>query len=337
MTTKSTPTDQPAAAALAPWPSDVLNIGETAVEALAKLGAEASGVEIVTLERPPGEAGVGLPAIIPVAIVRGDKPEVRDVQHLLGAWRFKPRAKAGTAKALTLRAFIDLTKRHMTEHTAVFADSDWTKPSLTTVVDYHRLNGTAQDGAVEVGAAENLKHRIVYPFPLSEEWKAWIKMNGELMNQAEFAAFIEDRIADLSSPADFERGQYEPQFGTTLATPADLIQLARGLAVNVEAKVKNAQTLQSGEASIQFEEVHKDADGKPIRVPGIFMLKVAPFFMGEIARIPVRLRYRLRAGTIVWFYQIWRPEFFVAERVQNDVILVAKDTGLPTFEGAPEA
>lgn len=334
MTTEPETTAQP----IATMNAERLQIGETAIKALTKLGAEAAGVSLYPVPRPDGEAGIGLPETITVAVRHGAEPKIESIASLLEASRTKPRAKAGTAKALTLRAFIDLTKRHMTEHSVVFADSTWTAPSLTTVVDYHRLNAeTAQDGAVEVGAAENLKHRIVYPFPLSEEWRAWVGQNGKPMDQAEFAAFLEDRIADLSSPMEFERAQYEPLFGTTLATPADLIQLARGLAVNVEAKVKNAQTLQSGETSIQFEEVHKDADGKPIRVPGLFMLQVAPFFMGALARIPVRLRYRVRAGTLVWFYQIWRPEFFVAERVQNDVILVAKDTGLPTFEGAPEA
>lgn len=336
MTTDPTPPDR--IEPLAPWPSDVLNIGETAVEALAKLGAEASGISITTVEPPPGDAGLGLPAVIPVAVVRGDKPEVRDLSQLLGAWRTKPRAKAGTAKAQTLRSFIDLTARHMTEHTAVFADSDWTKPSLTTVVDYHRLNGAAPEGgAVEVGAAENLRHRIVYPFPLSEEWKAWIKMNGEPMEQGEFAAFLEDRIAELSSPTDFERVELERQFGTTLATPADLIQLARGLQVNVDSVVKSAVTLQTGEGQLQWEESHKDASGKPLKVPGLFMLQIAPFFMGDLARIPARLRYRVSGSRVRWTIQIWRPEFFVTERVRNDLLLVANRTGLPVFEGAPES
>ena len=65
-----------------------------------------------------------------------------------------------------------------------------------------------------------------------------------------------------------------------VATPAQLIQLSRGLQVNVSSVVKNIVNLASGEASIAFDEQHTDGDGQPLKVPGIFMLSIAPFFMG---------------------------------------------------------
>lgn len=282
--------------------------------------------ELVPL--PVGDLGPGLPPVVP--LVRDPKNgRFVGARDLIEAFRFKPARKAGTARALTLLSFVDLVNRHKTDDSAVFAQTDWTKPGFTAVIDYHQ-NAAA-------GAADNLKHRIEYAFPASEEWQAWVKMNGEPMEQAEFAAFLEDRIADLSAPTTAEKTALERDFATTVATPAELIQLSRGLQVNVSSVVKAMTTLQSGEASIQFEEQHAGADGKPLKVPGIFMLGIAPFFMGEKISLPVRLRYRKAGAKILWFYQMYRPDQFVTERVRDDLITVADKTKLPTFEGSPEA
>ncbi|NBJ13233.1 DUF2303 family protein [Microvirga sp. SYSU G3D207] len=296
------------------------------IDRIAELGTKATSVEIVTIKAPADL--VGVPAEIPVAIIHGDTPTLVDVSRHFESYRTYPGFKRGTATALTLDSFIALVDRHKTGDSVVFANTDWKKPTFTAVIDYHQN----QSG----GAADNGKHRIHYAFPLSEEWQAWNKQNGEPMEQAEFAAFLEDRIAELSSPTDAEKIALERDFATTVATPADLVQLSRGLQVNVEAVVKSATTLQTGEGQIVWEEVHKDADGKPLKVPGIFLLSIAPFFMGEPVRIPVRLRYRKAGSRIVWFYQLYRPDQHITERVRDDLITVARQTGLPTFEGTPE-
>ena len=296
------------------------------IAAIVELTKKSLGAEIKTVSLPP--LGAGLPSSIPV-VIDNRSGEARPAQHLIEAFRIKPARKTGTARALTLKAFIDLTNRHKTEHSAVFADTDWKKPSFQAVIDYHE-NQSA-------GPADNLKHRIAYAFPASEEWKAWVEQNGQPMEQGAFAAFLEDRIADLSAPTDAERIWLERDFGTTVATPAQLIQLSRGLQVNVDSLVKNVVNLASGEAQVAFEETHTDGDGKPLKVPGIFMLAIAPFFMGEKVSLPVRLRYRKSGQKIVWFYQMYRPDQFVTERVRDDLLTVAAETALPAFEGSPEA
>ncbi len=269
-----------------------------------------------------------LPKTIPVEIDMRNG-DVNSIKGLIEDYRERPAAKTGKATALTLQSFIDLANRHKTAHSAIFANTDWKAPGFTAVIDYH-----AKESG---GAADNLRHRIGYAFPLSEEWKAWVKMNGEAMSQGDFAAFLEDRIADLTAPNDHERIQLERDFDTKIATPAQLIQLSRGLSINVASAVKNIVNLATGEASIQFDEQHHDGTGQPVKVPGLFMLAIAPFFMGEKITIPVRLRYRPANGKIVWFYQLYRPDLHVTERVRDDLNTVAEKTELPTFEGSPEA
>jgi uncharacterized protein YfdQ (DUF2303 family) len=302
------------------------NLDAVALQKLTEIIAQSRGAELVTLAAPTGVAGV--PATIPALKTNGQTPQLLDVSKLFEPWRTKPATKRGTAKALTLESFIALTERHMTEDSAVFADTTWTKPALTAVIDYHQ-NETG-------GAPDNGKHRVVYDFPLSEEWSAWIATNGAAFNQLDFAAFIEDRIAELTAPTEDEVRQYEDLFNTTVATPAELMKLSRGMQVNVESKVKNASVLQTGAAQIVFEEEHRDAGGNVLKVPGLFLLSIAPFFMGEKARIPVRLRYRVQNGAIKWFYQIYRPDLAVTQRVRDDLAIVDQRTGLPCFEATPE-
>lgn len=308
--------------------------GAEGLKELVLLAGRASGVEIITINAPAGLEGV--PATIPAAIRHGTTPEVIGVEKLFEAYRDHPRFKTGTARALTLDSFILLVRRHMTEHSAVFADTNWREPSFQAVIDYHQVIDTG-GGRTVPGDAANLKHRITYSFPLSEEWKAWVDVNGGRLSQGDFAAFIEDHIADLSSPTDAEKIALERDFQTTVATPADMLRLSRGLQVNVNSVAKSAVTLQSGEGQITWSEEHVDESGKPLKVPGMFLLNVAPFFMGEKARIPVKLRYRVSGGKVEWTFVIYRPDIHVTERVRTDLDHVAQHTDLPTYEGSPES
>lgn len=315
--------------------------GAEGLKELVALAGQARGVEIVNLIAPPGMQGV--PEAIPVAIHHGTQPTINGVASLFEAYRDHPRRKTGTARALTLASFIHLVNRHKTADSAVFADTNWEKPAFQAVIDYHGLNTELGDFATReevesvLGTPANLKHRVAYEFPLSNEWKAWVKADGEWMEQGQFAEFIRDHVAELVSPFDPERIEIERQFQTTVATPSDLLRLSRGLQVNVESVVKQAVTLETGEGQISWEESHRDAEGKPLKVPGAFILSVAPFFGGNAIRMPVSLRYRAGGGKVRWGVVLYRPDVYVTERVRTDLDTVAHETGLPTFEGTPES
>lgn len=296
---------------------------------IAELGRKSAEAQTISIDTSTlGDAG--LPTDVPL-IWDPERGALVSLHGEIAKYRLLPREKIGTARALTLDSFIDLVNRHKTPDTAVFANTEWTKPSFTAVVDYHPASPKA-DGA----PAHNCRHRIQYDFPLSEEWKAWVEKDGQPMGQLDFAAFLEDRIAELSSPTDAERIALERDFATTVATPAEVVQLSRGLNVHVNSAVKANHILQTGAGQIQWAEEHVGADGKPLVVPGMFMLGIAPFFMGEKARIPVRLRYRVSSSKVIWFYQIYRPDLHVTERVRTDLDKVAQETELPAYEGTPE-
>jgi uncharacterized protein YfdQ (DUF2303 family) len=306
--------------------SPVISPFEFDVGVVAKLGVEAKSAEVSMVKAPQGMLGV--PSEIPVALYRGESPSVETLATLFEPYRLHPSRKTGQAEVQTFEAFTNLVNRHKTADSVIFADADWRKPSFTAIVDYHEDKSG--------GLAGNGKHRVHYAFPLSEEWKKWIEGDGQPMKQEAFAWFLEDRVAELSSPEDHEKVTYEAQFATTIATPAQLVELSRGLQVRVDAKIKATHTLQSGEGQISWEETHNGSDGKPLKVPGLFMLNIAPFFMGEKVRIPVRLRYRPQNGAVTWFYQIYRPDLHITEHVRSTLAEARAKTELPTFEDRPE-
>ncbi|MBY0432293.1 MAG: YfdQ family protein, partial [Rhodospirillales bacterium] len=165
-------------------------------------------------------------------------------------------------------------------------------------------------------------HRTEYHFPLSDEWLAWVGSNSKPMSQVDFAAFIEDRILDvydppaglldLSQPVEHEADQdlraMAAKIGGTFASAAKLLELSRGMEVYAAAKLKESTVLQSGERRLVFEEEHRDADGRPITVPGLFLIAIPVFRSEGLFRLPVRLRYRAKSGGLVWWYELYKPE-----------------------------
>lgn len=259
------------------------------------------------------------------AVMKGDGFMLQSLEPFRAELRGAPKRVEGAAKVGTLESFVSLVNRHKDDSSAIFGDFD--APALMAVIDYHKLDHAPRFG----------RHRIRYGFPLSEEWKAWSAQNGKPMGQGEWAAFVEDRMADLASPLDQERATYEALFQTVIATPADLVTLARGLSIAVEAKMVDARVLQSGESQLLFEETHKNALGEKLTVPGLFVVRCSLFVGAEPTRLLARLRYRAKDGRVSWFYQLYRADEAVREGLRAALDRAGAETGLPVYEATPEA
>ncbi len=203
---------------------------------------------------------------------------------------------------------------------------------LVSVLDYH-------EGGPE-GSPRFGKHRGHYPFPVSDEWKAWTGSNGaaKAMSQEAFAEFIENRIVDIADPSTAGVGvsAMADGIGGTFAMPAKLLELSRGLQVNVGAAVKNAVNLGTGEAQINYVTTHADATGAALKVPTAFLIAIPVFVGGAPYQLAARLRYRVREGGITWFYELFRADAAFDHAVKEACTKAATDTGLPLFFGTPE-
>lgn len=295
-----------------------------AIDLITKLAEEASDVEMMTIETD--HLSKGLPSVVPILLDRKAQRGV-SLKPLIEEFRQAPDRRKGTATVDTLQSFIDLTIRHKDERSALFGKTVYPNPSLTAVINY-------DDATADARCRD---HRIVYAFPLTEEFKSWVGNNAKPMEQEVFAAFLEEHAAELAAPLDGETSEYERLFKEKMATPSDVVSLSRHLEVHVSARAKQGIRLQTGERVVEFMEEHQNAKGEPIVVPGIFMVSVPAFIDGDPVRIPARLRYRVAGGKVMWFYQLYRWEFFLREQVGHDLKAAAKATELPAFEGAPEA
>lgn len=257
--------------------------------------------------------------------------------NLFDPYRSEPRFRHGIATMLSLDSLIAHVNRFKDGGSMIFAEDNREKPSITAVFDYH-IEGRADDTMPRFG-----KHRSHYAFPLSDEWKAWLKTDGESMGMVEFAAFLEERIIDVlyvededGLPEDVQRMHNAVGSGS-VATPNRLMELARGLQINEAAIVQEAVNLQTGEAIVRFQTEHTDGAGGPVKVPAIFMIAIPVFNNGPLYRIAARLRYRKTGGKIVFWYDLWRTDRTFDHAFTEAVERVRVETELPVLIGRPEA
>ena len=257
--------------------------------------------------------------------------EVRSIKGLLDEYRVAPERRKGTAVFSDLASFIVHAKRFGDADSVIFADDSRTAPSVVSVLDYHRAT---PDGAPRFG-----QHRGAYTFPLSDEWIAWTAQNGAAMKQADFARFIEDRLADVADPSSVTGSALEwaARIGVTYATPSKLLELSRGLTVRVNQSVRNEHALSNGISQINFATEHTDPNGAPLDVPGALVVAVPVFRRGAPYAMPVRLRYRIGDGKIAWSFELARVDAVFEHALGEALDLVASQTSLPVLRGKPEA
>jgi uncharacterized protein YfdQ (DUF2303 family) len=255
---------------------------------------------------------------------------VESLRELQDEHRTRPERRQGTATVGDLASFIAHVNRFKDADSALFADPEQSSASLTAVLDYHRAGAK---GDPRFGG-----HQTHYVFPLSDEWKAWVGRDGKPFNQADFAQFIEDRIADIAEPvgATASTKEFVSKLGADLASPNRLLELSRGLSVRVDQRVAQAVKLGSGETQMQFSEQHQDEKGAPLKVPGAFLLGIQVFKGGALYQVPARLRYKVANGAVSWSFALYRTDVLFQHAFAEACDRAKAETELPLFVGSPE-
>ncbi|WP_431860222.1 DUF2303 family protein [Azospirillum sp.] len=306
-----------------------------------------TGFELKTIGAKEGGAPI-------TALVVPDGLTVKSVKALLDEYRERPERREGIAVMQDLESFIGHVNRFKDADTALFANADRNAPSLLAVLDYHeRVNvvinvAGEEDSAPEFrpGALPRFgKHRTLYQFPLSREWKAWQEKNSKAMTQIEFAAFLEERGIDILPPPTFEEPLSDADarlkkvsdlLRGRFAGPEQMMDLSRGLAIYESAKVIAATNLSSGEGAVTFETEHNDGNGEKLQVPNLFCIGIPVFEHGDLYRVLVRLRYRKNGGALNWFYDLYRADTVFDDALKQACVKAREATDLPLFVGKPE-
>lgn len=262
-----------------------------------------------------------------IKVLVGPGGDVISIKKFVDEYRTGPERRKGTTTLHDLSSFVQFVMRFQDQGSAIFADRINATPLLTAVLDYSQGNGAAPRFG---------EHRAVYPFPLSDEWKAWTSLNAKPMGQAAFAEFLEGRIADVIDPLSALETTKElmESLLCKFASPARLMDLARSLTVRVESTVANQQNLSSGESVLRYDTVHTDERGAPLDVPGAFLISV-PVFRSDVRyQLAARLRYRVKEGKVTWWFELYRSAETFDHAFSQACLFASAQTSLPLFMGA---
>lgn len=275
-------------------------------------------------------------------VVTAESHKLHSVKKLLDEYATRPDRREGIDKLSDLESLVAWTNRHKDAGSVVFVDTARAAPKMTSIVDFDQA-GEGDD------KARFRRFRCLYEFPLDKRWQEWRRIDGQPMSQREFAEFIEDHVLDLIAPdvsADGEGNTIAPApevvsrflalAGGRCAFPSEMVTLSRGLKVTVDSKVENRVTMQSGEGALLFQEEHKDSNGVKLDVPQVFLICIPVFDRAEDHyRIPVRLRYRIVSGKVVWLPTLFGADEVIDRAIEDATRRVAEATGLPVLNGWP--
>lgn len=288
------------------------------------------------IEHFPVKHGEEVPVLLHPA---GMKPS--SIKKFVDEYRIVPERRTGTATFTNIASLVEHANRFKGLNSILFANDDPEKPSISCVLDYH------EEGPDERAGTHNCTHRSLYNFPLAEQWSAWAKVDKREMHQGQFAAFIEERISDLTDPVSADPVPGEPasfsemrktvqMLGGLSATPSKMVELSRGLQVNEKREVANAVRMENGTGQVIFKSQHTDATGQELVVPSMFFVAVQVFRLGAAYMMPVRLSYRLDEGKILWKLTRYRADLIFDNAFNEAVTDAAAQTGLPLLFGRPE-
>lgn len=253
---------------------------------------------------------------------------LKDITPELEKYLPAPRRMRGTTSLTTAAAFLKFLERFSKPtETVVFADPTRSAPKLTAIFDYHKVDHTPQFGV----------HRAEYAPKLSDPWNTWVGNDDTEMPQGDFAEFIEENLPDIIVPHldDPNLKTFASLVDGTFAEPSQLLELSRGMQVNVNAQVRGAVTLANGAIQVQYAEVHADGEGQPLKVPNLFQIAVPVFEGGAAYVMGARLRYRVADRRVLWRYLLVRPDIVFKAAFDEVVQQVEQEANVPVFHGAP--
>lgn len=298
------------------------------IEAVRRLVEEHFIAQPIAVKDPV--TGTEALAVICNGGIKGTDPNIFD------GYLEAPRFRQGFAMFSQIESLIEHVNRFKDGDSVLFASDDRSKPSITAVIDYHRA------GPIDEAKPRFGRHRSLFPFPLSDEWKAWGAMDKKPMKMREFAAFLEDRIPDVLDLIDGEDSLPEEMqkfvnaVGGRIASAAQLLEMSIGLKVNEKSAAEEAFNPSTGEATLHFKSEHVDGNGSPLRVPNLFLLAIPVFKNGQFYRLASRLRYRMTNEGLVFWYELWRADRAFDHAFADNCERAKVETGLPLLFGSPE-
>lgn len=206
-----------------------------------------------------------------------------------------PRSNDATASFADGESFLAYVKYHAADGATVWCDFNPATYALTftAVFDEHRPSLPAWR-----------KHRAELKPRLSEEWKAWIGMDGtkHAMHQIEFATWIEDHEKDFAHREGFP-------------TSLQMLEMATAFEATSDKRIRSKTRISSGGIQLEFVDTENQESVEKMRLFERFLIAIPVFWSMpagaeqsvEAWPITARLKYRIAAAPTFW-YELQRPD-----------------------------
>lgn len=117
------------------------------------------------------------------------------------------------------------------------------------------------------------------------------------------------------------------------ATELHMERFAQGIEITNNSKAAQSYDIKSGQKTLTYKDEHLDKDGRAVKVPELFLIRIPVFENGVRHLLPVRLYYRLFNGSVKWALTLIEPERMIRLAVEAAARDAAARTGLPLFFG----
>jgi uncharacterized protein YfdQ (DUF2303 family) len=219
-----------------------------------------------------------------------------------------PARKAGTTTVRDAESFAAYFEKHADADTEVYADAD--KLTVTAVLDAHTATSARWSG-----------HRVTLHLRKTESWAQWIEHDGRLMQQEQFAEFLEDHLAELLEPS-----------------AADMLEIAQSIQGATKVDWQSSSRLANGQRQFQFVETVQAKAGQKgqLVVPETFVVGLVPFEGSEGYKLTARFRYRLgRDGGLALGYKLENPGNTIRNAFADVVTAIGTEIEQPIMNGTP--
>lgn len=193
-----------------------------------------------------------------------------------------PRRPKGHRKVLDAASFCAYLAKHGTPLSEVWANSPTS--DIVAIIDTH-------EGAGKPAGWD--KHKLTLDLVKSKPWLAWESIDGKLMDQVDFAEFVELRAIDIRVP-----------------TAADMLELAQHFTAKRSVDFESSEKIADGQVQLTYKENTTAKAGQTghLDIPERLQLVLRPYVGGPSYYVWARFRYRLHGSVLKLGVVIERPQ-----------------------------
>lgn len=242
-----------------------------------------------------------LPHVMAVFTPNSFKVGLEDTERFADA----PRRIRQLTTHETPKSFTDYVTDFEGIGTRVFASL--AEKKIEARIDYHGAGGAGQPSWVD--------HRAVYPAAFDPAFAAWHCVQGQFMEQRQFADFLEDRAEDALAPE-----------------PADLMEVAQKFEAIRNVDFKTVVNVATNERQFRYDE--KDSVGGAVTCPRMISLSTPIFYGCPKVVWGARMAYKIDGGSLLFKVVIHRMQELLDAEFGRLVNAISLDMpGVPIHRG----